>query len=136
MTYFIRRNGAACRLEKNFLNALKLLHEALDLVKHTRAKPTVMMIHRELSEIYQSNQDHQNALKHFRAFYKLREAVFNEESNTTVKNLQIRSEVEVAEKEAEIHRLKYDELAKSLESEMRNWERLSYELEILRDQES
>ena len=30
---------------------------------------------------------------------------------------------------------KYDELSASLESEMRNWERLSYELEILRDRE-
>lgn len=101
-----------CRLEGNIPNALKLLHEALELIKHAKAKPTGMIIHNGLSEIYQSTGDHNKALKHFQAFHKLRENVFNEQSNTMVKNLQIRSEVEVAEKEAEIHRLKYTELAK------------------------
>jgi len=101
-----------CRLEKNIPSALNLLHEALALMRHSEAKPTVMLIHKELSEIYESLGDHRQALKHFQIFHKLREKVFNEQIINSVKNLQIRSEVEVAEKEAEIHRLKYTELAK------------------------
>jgi signal transduction histidine kinase len=110
--YTLYNLSTLCRFEGNIPNALKLLHEALALIKHAKAKPTGMIIHKELSEIYQSTGDHNRALKHFQAFHKLREKVFNEESNITVKNLQIRSEVEVAEKEAEIHRLKYIELAR------------------------
>jgi signal transduction histidine kinase len=99
-------------LEKNIPNALNLLQEALALIRHSKAKPTGMVIHKELSEIYESMGDHRQALKHFQIFHKLRDKVFNEQSINSVKNLQIRSEVEVAEKEAEINRLKYTELAK------------------------
>jgi len=92
-------------------NALKLLKLSLKTIKKTKAKPMVYQIHKAMSDIYDARKEYKNALKHYKEFHRLKDKVFNEEKTKNIKNIQIRNEVEKAEKETEIHRLKYIELA-------------------------
>jgi signal transduction histidine kinase len=95
--------------------SLDYLHQALSLAKETGEKPKVYQAHQALSEAYELAGDPERSLKHHKAFHQIKEEVFSSENNTKLKNLQIRFEVERAEKEAEIHRLKNIELAEALD---------------------
>ena len=66
--------------------------------------------HEGLSSIYEELGDYKQALYHERRFHAIKEEVFSEESGTKLRNMQIRLEVESAEKEAEIYRLRSVEL--------------------------
>lgn len=95
----------------NHKDSRKYLEKSLQFIQKTEAKPTAYLIHNALSKLYQNNGDFEKALHHYKLFHQLKEEVYSEESSTKLKNLQIRSEVEGAEKESEIHRLRYVELA-------------------------
>jgi tetratricopeptide (TPR) repeat protein len=95
----------------NYLESLKYLEKSLYFIQKTKAKPTAYLIHNALSKLNQNTGDFKKALHHHKLFHQLKEEVYSEESSTKLKNLQIRSEVESAEKESEIHRLRYVELA-------------------------
>lgn len=95
--------------------AVEHLERALALTQQTGEKPKRYQAHQALSESFQLLGDAEKALSHQIEFHRVKEGVFGAESNTNLKNLQIRFEVERAEKEAEIHRLKNIELAEALE---------------------
>jgi signal transduction histidine kinase len=95
--------------------ALEFLNQALRSAEDTTQKPKVYQAHQALSEAYELSGDIYRALEHHKAFHQMKEEVFSSENRTKIKNLQIRFEVERAEKEAEIHRLKNIELAEALE---------------------
>ncbi len=95
--------------------ALDYLRRALNLARETGERPKVYQTHQALSRSYELMGDTGKALEHHKAFHDSMNEVFNAESNTKLKNLEIRFEVEQAEKEAEIHRLKNVELADALE---------------------
>jgi signal transduction histidine kinase len=92
--------------------ALEAQQRALEIIKQTKAKPTACQIYKAIADLCEQHGDYRQALEHHKIFHRLREEVFSEESRIKLKNYQIRSEIEKAEKEAEIHRLKYVELAK------------------------
>ena len=91
--------------------ACDTLQSSLREIKETQAKPTELKIHEALSSLYEATGELDKALEHHKRFHQLKDEIFNDESTTKVKNLQIRVNVETAEKEAEIHRLRYVELA-------------------------
>ncbi len=95
--------------------ALDHLKRALTLAQETGEKPKVYQAHEALSRSYELLGDTGRALEHHKAFHDTKEEVFNSESNTKLKNLEIRFEVERVEKETEIHRLKNIDLADALE---------------------
>lgn len=66
--------------------------------------------HGGLSVIYERLGDYKKSLEHERLYHAIKEDVFNEETGARLRNMQIRLEVEGAEKEAEIHRLRSVEL--------------------------
>lgn len=100
---------------QNSSKAFEYLNEALSLIKQTKAKPTAFKIHEAFSHLYESRGNFKKALVHFKKYQKLKESVYNVDSKIKVKNMQIRMHVEKSDKEAEIQRLKNNELAKSLE---------------------
>ena len=67
-------------------------------------------IHKVLSSLYEKRKDNKKALKHFKKFHNVHESVFNEQSNTRIKQMQIRMEIEKSEKEAEDKENKYKEM--------------------------
>ena len=94
--------------------ALGFLEQALALSTELGAKPKTYQSHEALSETYAALGDYAVALEHERSFHRIKEAVFSDETTTRLKNLQVSFEVEKAEKEAEIHRLRNIELTDAL----------------------
>ena len=95
----------------DYTKACEALRKSLREIKETQAKPTELKIHGALASLYEATGELDKALEHHKRFHELKEEIFNDESTTKVKNLQIRVKVETAEKEAEIQRLRYVELA-------------------------
>jgi len=103
--------------------ALQHLTEALNLAKHIKSKRLAFQTHKVLSETYKELGQLDKALDHYEQFHTIKEAVFNEETNEKLRNLQVRHQIENAQKEAEIYRLKNVELAEALA----HLERLNHE---------
>jgi signal transduction histidine kinase len=108
--------GKLYNQKKEPQTALEFLEQALALSTELGAKPKIYQSHEALSETFAALGDYAKALEHERAFHRIKEAVFSDETTTRLKNLQISFEVEKAEKEAEIHRLRNIELADALQS--------------------
>ncbi len=107
--------GKLYKQEKEPETALGFLEPALALSTELGAKPKMYQSHQALSETYATLGDHATALEHERAFHRIKEAVFSDETTTRLKNRQVSFEVEKAEKEAKIHRLRNVELADALQ---------------------
>ena len=91
--------------------ALVYLRRALSLAEGIGSKEWVYESHRALADAYEMTHDLAGALKHQKLFNQVKEEVFNSETENRVKELVVKFEVEKAEREAEIYRLKNVELA-------------------------
>jgi C4-dicarboxylate-specific signal transduction histidine kinase len=87
--------------------------EAQQILVGTGAKPLQFQVEEALARVYEVEGDFEVALAHFRRFHALKEEVYNEQSSTRMKNLQIQMATDGAEREAEIHRLRYIELSQA-----------------------
>jgi len=65
----------------------------------------------QISEAYEKTGDLENALIYLKKHFALRDQIFSEESQNKIFEMQIRYESEKKEKEAEIYRLKNEELS-------------------------
>ncbi|MCP4584219.1 MAG: tetratricopeptide repeat protein [candidate division Zixibacteria bacterium] len=92
-------------------DALTVLNQALDIAGQIKAKPRIYQSHEALAEAYELRGDLVRALEHHKQFHRIRDEVIGEESGSRIKNIQIGFEIEKAEHEAEIERLKNAELA-------------------------
>lgn len=91
--------------------ALPLLQQALKMLENTNARPTTYRVYEALAEAYENLDKPAEALKNFKEFHRFKEQIHNQENVSAMERLQMRLDVEKAEKEAEIHRLRYSELA-------------------------
>ena len=87
------------------------LEEGLRLTEASRIARTVGRLHEVLSELAEQEGDLDRSLHHLKESGRARDQMFDEEGRARLKNLEIRMGVEKAEKEAEIERLRYVELA-------------------------
>ena len=78
--------------------ALTYLRRALDLSLKAKTQPKIYRAHEALSHTYEARGDFRKALEHHRAFQRVKEEVLGEQTNTKLKNLQIKFEAEVLEK--------------------------------------
>jgi len=90
--------------------ALDVLHRALVIAEDIKGKPRIYQAHQGLAEAYERRGDLAEALDHHKAFQQGREAVQGEEVQAKITTLNTRFEVEKAEQEAEIERLRNVEL--------------------------
>ena len=93
----------------------ELLRRAVELCEKIATRPKLWQAHAGLSVSYELQGEFRKALEHQRLAQTIKEEVQGEETSTKLKNLQIRHEVETAEQDAELHRLKNVELAGALE---------------------
>jgi signal transduction histidine kinase len=104
-------NIARVRLrQKDHAKTLDILGEALAIATETDSKPHIYDAHRLYSEAYELRGDHERALNHYKEFQRAKEEVFNERTSDRIHKLQIGFEVQKAEQEAEIARLRNVEL--------------------------
>lgn len=98
---------------QNFDEGIKYLEDALVLTDELRASELTQKIHRVLSEGYEAKGALGLALHHYKLFHQTFLRVFGEETEQKVKSLAVQFEIEKAQKEAEIHRLRNVELAQA-----------------------
>ena len=91
--------------------ALATLHEGLACAQASQAKTEIHKAHRALAEVYKKNGRFCKAYEHLEKHAQLGKELFNCESDHRLQGLRVRYEVEQAEKEKEIYRLKNVELA-------------------------
>ncbi len=94
------------KAEQRFLQALHIAQEI-------GAKDLEYRYHLELSEIFETMGDLKAALAHYKAFHCVKEEVFGEEASKRVRRVTIEREVEKAQREAELVRVRNLELAKA-----------------------
>jgi signal transduction histidine kinase len=90
--------------------ALDVVLRALDIAEEIKAKPRVFQAHMVLSEICYDMKDPGAALVHYKIYQQIKEEVVGDQAKTRLKNLEVSFEMEKAEQEAEISRLKNVEL--------------------------
>lgn len=112
---------------KQFDAGAECLDQALTLTDELRANELIQRIHRVLSESYEAQGQLDLALRHYKLFHQTFRRVFGEETEQKVKSLSVRFEIEKAQKEAEIHRLRNVELAQANEA-LRNANQFKMEI--------
>ena len=96
--------------------ALNTLHEGLASAQRSGAKVEVQKAHRALADAYKKNRQLHEACLHFELHETLSQEVFNRASDLRLQALRVHYEVEQAEREKELYRLKNVELARAVEA--------------------
>ena len=109
--------------------ALECLSQAVAIAQAIDARSELSKGHLLLSEIYQQQGDLASALHHFKEYHAWREKVFNEKADQRLKVLQVAHDTETAKREAEILRLK----AQQLEQEIIEQRKLDEALRLSHD---
>ncbi|MGB0388085.1 MAG: tetratricopeptide repeat protein [Ardenticatenaceae bacterium] len=94
--------------------ALSHLQPALTLAQELDTKDYLFQCHEILAIIYEESGDFERALSHHQQFHRINKKVFNEKSDKQLKQLEVRHRTETARKEAEIFRLKNEELEREI----------------------
>ncbi len=109
--------------------ALGCLSQAVAIAQAIDARSELSKGHLLLSEIYQQQGDLASALHHLKEYQAWREKVFNEKADQRLKVLQVAHDTETAKREAEILRLK----AQQLEQEIIEQRKLDEALRLSHD---
>ena len=93
--------------------ALTYLRRALELALKAKTNPKIYRAHEALSRTYEARGDFRRALEHHRTFQRVKEEVLGEQTNTRLKNLQIKFEAETLEKlkSAQAHLIQMEKMA-------------------------
>lgn len=105
--------GVLYSKQGNHSGAKTHLEHALGIAKEIGAKEVLYKSHKSLSEACEAGGDFTSALKHFKSFGEVKEAVFNEAGEKRMRTLLIQAELEKTEQEKEIYRLKNVEIVKA-----------------------
>ena len=95
--------------------AIAMLRQALDLSLETGTRVQECGIHRDLSAMYENAGDIEQAFAHYRRSAEVHEEVLGREQQKAIDNLRMRHQIESAEKETEIYRLRNEKLRMELE---------------------
>lgn len=117
---------------KQLTDADRHLREALHVLENTEALPTTWRVHQLLGDVLAAEKQFEEALFHVKEAHRIKEIVYNNESQSRINNLQIRLKLESAEKEAELDRLRYQETAAAEARLSRTLAVLSEDLEMAR----
>jgi signal transduction histidine kinase len=91
--------------------ALGYFEQALSIAIEVDVKPRILQAYKNLSTAYEALGDWANALKCYKSFQKINDEVVSEQSNTRIRNLITRLELDKAERVAEVERQKNAKLS-------------------------
>lgn len=94
----------------DFDTAIEHLEKAMAIAREVNIRTREVQIHETLSTAYEKAGNLEKALHHFRQFNTQKESLFTEELNKRFATIEVSHELDRAEKEAEIERLKNVEL--------------------------
>jgi len=101
-------------MENNLGDAKSRLNKSLEIFEELRIKKSIFQIHQMLSKIHEKENNIEKAYEHLKLSHKTELEYMKEESEATAKNIAAQLEIEQAQQEAEIQRLRNIELAKAL----------------------
>lgn len=107
--------GSLQIIDNNLTEAKNNLEKALELATELGIKRSIYELHKMLSEVYERINNTAKALYHLKLAYTREMELVSEEAELKAKNISTQLEIEQAQKEAEIQRLKNIELAQALE---------------------
>ena len=90
--------------------AVEALAGALQIAGETGAEPRAAQAHDALADVYEGAGLPAQALRHLRAYHVLREALLSAQARSRIQTLEVRAEAERARADAEIARLRTEEL--------------------------
>jgi signal transduction histidine kinase/Tfp pilus assembly protein PilF len=96
--------------KREYDEARDVLNKALVMAERIRSKPKICRAHELLSKLYRDLVQFDTALVHFENFHRIREEVYHEDTETRLSNMRTAYQIEAAEREAELYRLKNVEL--------------------------
>ncbi|MCB8942467.1 MAG: tetratricopeptide repeat protein [Ardenticatenaceae bacterium] len=105
VTVLLHLGKAYCRLQQ-FQPAHDSLSQALAIAEESEQKGFQFECHQELAALYKAEGKFERALTHYEQFHAIKEAVFNEETERRLHNLELQHRMITAEKEAQIYQLK------------------------------
>lgn len=94
--------------------AIRSLEKALKTARKTGEATLEYNIHEELSRAYEDNGDITTALRHHRLYAELRERIRNEQTHRMIAELQARFDLDRAEQQKELYRLRSEQLEQDL----------------------
>jgi signal transduction histidine kinase/CheY-like chemotaxis protein/HPt (histidine-containing phosphotransfer) domain-containing protein len=86
----------------NYRQALQSLHAAYDLADEYQRRHDLMSVHEILSTLYDKMGDIPKAFHHLKSFEQLKEEIFKQTIINELRNLQVRQQIELAQKEKEV----------------------------------
>jgi two-component system, NtrC family, sensor kinase len=96
---------------EQFEKAREYLLKSLDICREIKAYPKISRALKALSRVEKAAGNYQESLEYHEQFSELGERVFKDDAENKLKNVRAAFKVEADKKEAEIHRLKNEELA-------------------------
>ncbi|MBZ0307865.1 MAG: tetratricopeptide repeat-containing sensor histidine kinase [Anaerolineae bacterium] len=93
--------------------AISSFDRVVEMAAATGEKAREYMGHEQLARLYEQKGDFTNALRHYKAFHRLKEALFNVENAERINGLTVLHQTETARKEAEFYRLQADIIEKN-----------------------
>lgn len=88
--------------EGNYVQSLQHMVMAHSLANEYMRRHDIMSVHEKLSILYDKMGDIPKAFHHLKSFEKLKEEIFKQTIINQVRNLQIRQQIELAQKEKEV----------------------------------
>ncbi len=88
--------------DDNYRQALINLNNAYTLAEEYLRRQDLMSIHEMLSAVYDKMGDIPKAFHHLKTFQKLKEEIFKQTTINELRNLQVRQQIELAQKEKEV----------------------------------
>lgn len=85
-----------------FRKALEYLIHASNLAQEYLRRQDMLSIHEAMSDLYDKMGDIPKAFHHLKAYEKLKEEIFQQATLNKLRNLQVKSQIEVAKKEKEV----------------------------------
>jgi DNA-binding CsgD family transcriptional regulator len=112
----ILRNIGAIRMRlREVQEARFVFDQALRMAEDIGDLRLQYQIHGALSDVYEQLGHHAQALEHHKRYAEMREEIAGEEKQKAIAELQIRFDVEKAEREREIYRLKAEQLENDMQ---------------------
>ncbi|MFQ3599177.1 MAG: tetratricopeptide repeat protein [Chloroherpetonaceae bacterium] len=103
----------------------RTLDEALDLATTHRFPDSIYKIHLALAQLAERDGKWSDAILHLKEGHRLERELFNEKKTNQIRNLQIAFEVEKAQREAELARLKAEQLQSEVDRKTKELTTLS-----------
>lgn len=114
-TDILRSTGDMLVLTGDDEQARTYYRSALAVAREIELRQMEYELHEVLAQLEERTGNAEAALQYYREYIRIKEDVLNERRRQAVSELQIRFDVDQAEKEKEIYRLKNVELAEALE---------------------